>query len=132
MAHPSCNSSAGAPSSPAVAEALPSVVSDVKSQNNRPARHHVQWSDPLVYTRGIPSRGPQGGNPMLATVASSATLNYSSQHDSRIIAGAMENLNLTSAVSTYWHVSSNCSRYQHTQRSKSTLYIFAPITSSSS
>ncbi|KAG2077704.1 hypothetical protein BDR04DRAFT_1088810 [Suillus decipiens] len=99
MAHPSCNSSAGE-SSPAVAEALPSVVSDAKLQNNRSARHHVQWSHPLVYTRGVPSRGPQGVNPTLPTVASSAILNHSSQRGSRIITSGMENLNLTSTVSS--------------------------------
>jgi hypothetical protein len=104
MAHPSsspsCNGSAGVHSSPTVSKALPSVISGagVQLQNNRSAGHHVQWSDPLVYTRGIPAREFQGSNPVLA-VASSITSNYSSQHDTRTIAGAMEGLHLAPAVS---------------------------------
>ncbi|KAG2043143.1 hypothetical protein BDR03DRAFT_502144 [Suillus americanus] len=106
MAHPtsspSCNGSDGAHSSPTVSKALPSAIShaSVQSQNNRSAGHHVQWSDPLVYTRGIPTREPQVANPVLATAAPCVTSDYSSQQDTGTIAGAMEGLNLAPSASS--------------------------------
>ncbi|KAG2339846.1 hypothetical protein BDR05DRAFT_967457, partial [Suillus weaverae] len=109
MTHPSssssCNGSAGVHSSPTVFKALPSVISgaSVQSQNNHSAGHHVQWSDPLVYTRDIPAREPQEANPVTATVTPSGASNYSSQHDtgsSGAIVGPMEGLNLEPAASS--------------------------------
>jgi hypothetical protein len=105
MAHPpdspSCNGSNGVHSLPTVSKALPSVISgaSVRSQVNS-ARHHVQWSDPLVHTRGIPARGPQVTNTMLAADAPSVTSNSSSLLDTGTIAGAMKGLNLTPSAST--------------------------------
>ncbi|KAG1892769.1 hypothetical protein F4604DRAFT_52217 [Suillus subluteus] len=106
MAHPtsspSCNGSGGVHSSPTASKALPSVIShgSVQSQNNRSAGHHVQWSDPLVHTRGIPRREPQGANSVLATVTPSVTSNYSSQQDTGTIAGGMEGLKLAPSASS--------------------------------
>ncbi|KAG2151927.1 hypothetical protein BD769DRAFT_1658374 [Suillus cothurnatus] len=105
MAHPpdspSCNGSNGVHSLPTISKALPSVISgaSVRSQVNS-ARHHVQWSDPLVHTRGIPARGPQVTNTMLAADAPSVTSNSSSLLDTGTIAGAMKGLNLTPSAST--------------------------------
>ncbi|KAG1780293.1 hypothetical protein EV702DRAFT_1081924 [Suillus placidus] len=106
MAHPSsspsCNGSAGVHSSPTVSKALPSVISgaSVQSLNNRSAGHHVQWSDPLVYTRGIPAREPQEANPVIATVTPSVASDYSFQHDTGAIVGPMGGLNLDAAASS--------------------------------
>lgn len=96
MAHPS-NS---AP--PTISKTLPSDISDasVQSQSNRSAGHHVQWSDPLVYTRGIPARQPQEAHPASPTVTPSVTFNHSAQHGTRTFAGAMEGLNLAPAPSS--------------------------------
>ncbi|KAG2158946.1 uncharacterized protein EDB93DRAFT_1117175 [Suillus bovinus] len=100
MTHPSSTPS----------KALPSAISDasVQSQNNHSAGHHVQWSDPLVYTRGIPARESQGANPAFATAASSVTSDYyPSRHDTGTIAGAMECLNLAPTTSSASSASSN-------------------------
>lgn len=106
MEHPSsspfCNGSATVHSLPNNSKALPSVISGagVQSQNNRSAGHHVQWSDPLVCTRDIPTREPQGANPVSAAVTPPVISSHSSQLDSRTIAGAMEGLHLASATSS--------------------------------
>lgn len=102
---PSHDGSARVHSSPNISKSPPSVISGagpgaIQSQNNRSAGHHVQWSDPLVSTRGIPAREPQGANLVPPAVTPSTISNHSSQLDTRTIAGAMEGLHLTSVVST--------------------------------
>ncbi|KAG1773930.1 hypothetical protein EDD22DRAFT_946794 [Suillus occidentalis] len=99
---PFCNDNARVHSLPNIPKTSPSVISGagVQSQNNCSAGHHVQWSDPLVYTRGIPAREPQGANPVPAAVIPSVISSHSSQLDTRTIAGAMEGLHLASAVSS--------------------------------
>ncbi|KAG1791461.1 uncharacterized protein HD556DRAFT_657559 [Suillus plorans] len=102
MAHPSNSTPSIDSAPPTISKTLPSVISDagVQLQSNRSAGHRVQWSDPLVYTRGIPARQPQGPHPASPTVTPSVTFNHSAQHGTRTIAGAMEGLNLAPAASS--------------------------------
>ncbi|KAG2119024.1 uncharacterized protein F5147DRAFT_667872 [Suillus discolor] len=101
MAHPSNSPLSIDSAPPTISKPLPSVISDAsaQSQSNHSAGHHVQWSDPLVYTRGIPARQPQEAHPASPTVASSVTFNHSARHDTGTIAGVMEGPNLVPAAS---------------------------------
>lgn len=133
MEHPSsspfCNGSATVHSLPNNSKALPSVISGagVQSQNNRSAGHHVQWSDPLVCTRGIPAREPQGANPVSASVTPPVISSHSSQLDTRTIAGAMEGLHLASAASSTSTAATSHSQLTATsQVAHQTSFIAAP------